>query len=570
MSDKLDTTFDISRRRALKQVTGAAGLAGLAACQTTAQHELSLPSEVQFNWGVASGDPTKSAVIIWTRALPVNSETKTLSVTYQVSMTPKFESLVQEGSSITSSARDFTIKHDIQSLQAGTIYFYRFKAGNSVSAIGRMKTLPEDDAQPINLVLASCANYPSGFFNVYREISKIKDLDAVIHVGDYIYEHAAGEYDGATGERLGRQHLPVHEIVSLADYRQRLAQYRLDTDLQAAHANATFITVWDDHETANNSWMNGASGHDEQSQGSWDARRNAALRAYFEWLPIRDPIPGAARERLNRVYDFGSIASLIVIETRLTGRDHQVSYEDDMPMSHGAPDLVAFERDVLNDTSRSMMGAAQEKWFGEALKGSRRRGMQWQVIGNQTVMAQMRTPDFMEILSSDIVEPALAKGGYVSKWLQRSSWGMPAGLDAWDGYAAARIRLYDDAQAADANIVVLSGDSHMFWANELHHPKNDSLVGLELATGSVTSPGGYGYIGNTPQFFDTVERAIVKKNKDVFQANVRDHGFIQVILTRELLKARYMRVSSITSKDYQSQCFLELESTPKSRWKLSN
>lgn len=566
MSNPFGKKLNPSRRDALRQMTGATGLVTLAGCQSSSRAGNKASDDAEFSWGVASGDPTRSAIIIWTRALPVNPEVTMLSVVFQVSKTPEFESPLHEGVSLTNSSRDFTVKHDVAGLQPGTVYYYRFLAGSVVSATGRMKTLPIDDSQPVSVVLASCANYPSGYFNVYREISQMADLDAVIHVGDYIYEHAAGEYDGAMGKRLGRNHVPAHEIVTLADYRQRLAQYREDPDLQAAHANATFITVWDDHETANNSWKDGSSGQDREVGDAWNNRRNAALQAYFEWLPMRDPVPGAARERLNRVYDFGSIASLIVIETRLTGRDQQISYERDMPMRDGAPDLEAFERDVLNKPGRTMMGAAQETWFAEALHASRQRGIQWQVVANQTVMARMRTPDFMRILPPELVASTVANGGYASKWLQRSSWGMPAGLDAWDGYAAARKRFYNAAQAADANMIVLSGDSHMFWANELHHPESEALVALELATGSVTSPGGYGYIGNTPEFFDTVERAIVAKNEDVFYANVRDHGFIHLTLSRDMIEARYMRVSTIMTKAYQCECFLQIDATPGSGW----
>ncbi|WP_340692008.1 alkaline phosphatase D family protein [Hyphomonas sp.] len=566
MSNPFGGKSNPSRRDALRQMTGVTGLVTLAGCQSSSRVRDNAAHDALFSWGVASGDPTRSAIVIWTRALPVDPGVTTLSVVYQVSMTPEFDTLLLEGVSLTTSSRDFTVKHDVAGLQPGTVYYYRFLAGSVVSATGRMKTLPIDDSRPVSLALASCANYPSGYFNVYREISQIADLDAVIHVGDYIYEHAAGEYDGAVGKRLGRNHVPAHEIVTLADYRQRLAQYREDPDLQAAHAHATFITVWDDHETANNSWKDGSSGQDRAVGDAWHNRRNAALQAYFEWLPMRDPVTGAARERLNRVYDFGSIASLIVIETRLTGRDQQISYERDMPMRDGAPDLETFERDVLNKPERTMMGAAQEAWFAEVLHASRQRGVQWQVIGNQTVMARMRTPDFMSILQPEVVDAVLANGGYASKWLQRSSWGMPAGLDAWDGYAAARERLYNDAQAADANMIVLSGDSHMFWANELHHPKTDKLVGLELATGSVTSPGGYGYIGNTPDFFDMVERAIIAKNEDVCYANVRDHGFIHLTLSKDAMNGRYMRVSTIMQKAYHCDCFLQIEATPGSGW----
>lgn len=556
----------LTRRGVFARATGFAGLAVVGACQSAqGRVDHAAPDDAVFGWGVASGDPTHASIVIWTRAVPKKPDNFALEVVYELSDDAEFSRILKEGAVRTSSGRDYTVKVEVDGLAPGATYFYRFRAGATYSRTGRTRTLPVNDANPVNLALASCANYPSGFYNAYREISRIEDLDAVVHVGDYIYEHAAGKYDGAVGERIGRVHLPANEIVTLADYRERLAQYREDEDLQAAHAHAPFITVWDDHETANNSWQHGASGHDPETEGAWEARRDAALQAYFEWLPMRDPAPGTARERLNRVYDFGSIASLIVIETRLTGRDAQLSYEEDMPMlADGTPDLEAFERDVLGNPARSMMGFAQEAWFADALRKSRERNMQWQVIANQTVMARMRTPDFMTILSPDIVQPAIAAGGYVADWLRRSALGLPAGLDSWDGYAAARTRLYDSALAADANLVVLSGDSHMFWANDLHHPGSEAFVGVEFATGSITSPGGYGYISDTPEFYDTVERALVQKNPDVRHANVHDHGFIHLTLTRDDVRARYISVSTITDRYYEATCFLDVHAAPSS------
>ena len=560
----------LTRRSLFGSLTGAAGLAAATACQSTGHGlEEAAQQAARFGWGVASGDPTRSSVIIWTRAVPENTEVSTFEIAYEVAEDAAFETMHDTGIVQTSPARDYTVKVDVEGLKAGKTYFYRFRAGRVYSTIGRTRTLPSDDSRPVNLALASCANFPSGYYNAYREMARIDDLDAIIHVGDYIYEHAVGAYDGSAGERLERVHRPANEIVTLADYRERLAQYREDEDLQAAHAHAPFITVWDDHETANNSWQEGASGHNAASEGQWHARRDAALQAYFEWLPMRDPTPGNARERLNRVYDFGSTASLILIETRLTGRDQQLSYERDMPiLEDGSPDIETFETEVLADPGRSMMGHAQEKWFDTALKQSRQRNMSWQVIANQTVMARMRTPDFMTALPDNIVKPAIAAGGYVSGWLQRSSLGLPAGLDSWDGYPAARKRFYDSALNADANLIVLSGDSHMFWANELHHPAHDEFVGVEFATGSITSPGGYGYINNTPAFYDTVENAVVEKNPDVQHANVRDHGFIHLILTRQMARAKYMSVSTISNRRYEARCFLDVCTSPSTGLKM--
>ena len=514
----------------------------------------------RFDWGVASGDPRSDSIVLWTRAVP-DDGAPTLTVGFELAEDEGFSRIVRQGAAQTSAARDYTVKLDVRGLAAGCTYFYRFHAGDTVSTVGRTRTLPAGGQAPVRLALASCANYVSGFYNAYREIAALDDLDAVVHVGDYIYEYGQDGYDGATGRRIGRLLDPPHEIVSLTDYRRRFALYRRDPDLQAAHAAAPFITIWDDHETANNSWTGGAGNHDEDTEGRWQARRDAALTAYFEWMPMRDPEPGNAAERLNRVYDFGSVGTVLVIETRLTGRDLQLDYDTDMPMLDGVPDIARFERDVLGDPSRSMMGAGQEAWLAGQLRASRERGVTWQILANQTVMAQMRSPDYMALFPQDVVAATLQGGGYAAQWLQRSRLGLPIGLDSWDGYPAARTRLYDAARAADANLVVLSGDSHMFWANDLHHPADGGLVGVEFGTTGITSPTGYSYIsGDKDTIYAIAQQALVETNADVRFSNVRDRGFILVTATPDAVEADYIGVSTVETRDYTAGSVLKVRS----------
>src|SRR5690606_20215125 len=288
---------------------------------------------------------------------------------------------------------------------------------------------------------------------------------AVVHLGDYIYEYGVDGYGGPESRALGREHDPAHEIVTLDDYRRRFAQYRTDPDLQAAHARAAFITVWDDHETANNSWMGGASAHDEDTEGPWDQRRDAAIQAYFEWLPMRDPAPGRPAHVLNRVYDFGDLLSLIAVETRLTGRTQAPSATRDMIFdAEGRPDAARFEAEVLNRPERSMMGAAQEAWLEDALTASVQCGTAWQMLANQVIVARMRAPDFMSVMPEDLLQEAMSRPGS-RRWLESTRLGLPINLDAWDGYPAARLRLYDAARRSRSNLAVLSGDTHMFWGN---------------------------------------------------------------------------------------------------------
>ncbi|PKP83258.1 MAG: alkaline phosphatase [Alphaproteobacteria bacterium HGW-Alphaproteobacteria-18] len=549
MQKRTKTLIDtgISRREALLGL-GGGGFTLLGGCASTGR-----PADVDaaFTSGVASGDPTQTSVVIWTRAY--SPEVTSVPVAFEVAEDAAFQTIVRRGTALASAARDYTVKVDIESLAPGKRYHYRFTAGQNVSPAGQTRTLRDTSGQSVRLAVASCANFGSGFYNAYRAIAERPDLDAVIHLGDYIYEYGPDGYDGETGKRIGRIAEPAHDTVTLADYRARFASYRRDPDLQAAHAAAPFITIWDDHETANNSWMGGAANHKEDTQGSWEARCEAALQAYFEWMPMRDPKAGMAAKTLTRTYDFGDIASLIVIESRLTGRGEALSL-------NGVTDPEAFEAGPLADPARTMLGTPQEAWLDGELRRSAAAGKAWQVLGNQTVMAPMRTPDYTAILPEDMMAAIQAKGGYSARWIERSKLGLPVNLDSWDGYPAARERLLTSALEAAANLVVLSGDSHMFWANDLYRDSDSAFAGVEFATGSLTSPGGYENLTSDPRIFDIAAKAIPEKNRGVRFANVKDKGFILLTLTQETAQAEYVRVSTILSQDFEISTFLTAQS----------
>lgn len=537
-SKKLNNS-GISRREALLGLGG--GFTLLGGCATT---QKVADIDAVFTCGVASGDPTATSMVIWTRAY--NPDVAAVPVGFEVAEDAEFSRIVRKGTGLAATARDYTLKVDIESLSAGSRYFYRFRAGQAVSDIGQFRTLPDKSGQKVRLAVASCANFGSGFYNAYRTIAETPGIDAVIHLGDYIYEYGPDGYDGETGRMLGRFAEPAHDAVTLEDYRARFAAYRRDPDLQAAHAAAAFITVWDDHETANNSWMGGAANHKEDTQGSWAARCEAALQAYFEWMPMRDPKRGEAARTLTRTYEFGEIASLILIESRLTGRGEALSLG-------GVTDPEAFEAGPLADPARTMLGAPQEAWLDGELKRSAAAGTAWQVLGNQTVMAPMRTPDYTALLPEDILEAVRQKGGYSARWVERSKLGLPVNLDAWDGYPAARERLLSSAISAQANLVVLSGDSHMFWASDLYRQSDERFAGVEFATGSITSPGGYENITSDPRIFEIAASAIPAKNRGVRFANVKDKGFVLLTLTREAAQAEYIGMSTVRSCDYEAR-----------------
>lgn len=545
--------FRPSRRGALALMTGGAALAGSNAASAAAV------DSAAFTHGVACGDPTREGLVIWTRAVGDGPITR---VAWEVADDPDFTRIVQSGVARTSAARDHTIKVDVQGLRPGQTCFYRFRSTDAVSPVGQGRTLPEGGVEQLRLAVVSCSHYGFGYFNAYHAIAELAEpVDAVVHLGDYIYEYGVDDYGGPESRALGREHDPAHEIVTLDDYRRRFAQYRTDPDLQAVHARAAFITVWDDHETANNSWMGGAQAHDENTEGPWDGRRDAAIQAYFEWLPMRDPAAGSPAHVLNRVYDFGDLLTLIAIETRLTGRTKAPSASREMLFdADGRPDPARFEAEVLDRPDRSMLGPQQEAWLENALAQSVQRGQAWQMLANQVVVARMRAPDFISVMPQDLLADAMSRPG-ARRWLESTRLGLPINLDAWDGYPAARLRLYDSVRRSGANLAILSGDTHMFWGNRLHDPRDASFVAVEFGVGSVTSPGGYETISPDPRIYDVAEAALVARNPDVRFAHVRDHGFLIVTVTKDALQSDYRRVADIETRDGRSERFARITAT---------
>jgi alkaline phosphatase/alkaline phosphatase D len=534
-----------SRRGLLSLLGSGAALAAPTAVMAGGKGDGLDPAA--FTHGVACGDPTQDGLVIWTRAVGQDASARLI---WQVAEDADFTRVIQSGATQAAQARDHTAKVDVGGLRPGHDYFYRFHSADAVSPVGRGRTLPQGGVERARLAVVSCSHYGFGYFNAYRAIAELEQpVDAVVHLGDYIYEYGVDGYGGPESKALGREHDPAHEIVTLDDYRRRFAQYRADPDLQAAHARAAFITVWDDHETANNSWMGGSSAHDEATEGPWNRRRDAAIQAYFEWLPMRDPPFGRPAYVLNRVYDFGDLLSLIAIETRLTGRTRAPSASRDMIFdAEGRPDAARFEAEVLNRPERSMMGATQEAWLEQALTASVARGCAWQMLANQVIMARMRAPDFMAVMPPDMLEQAMAQPG-ARRWLESTKLGLPINLDAWDGYPAARLRLYDAVKRSGAHLAVLSGDSHMFWGNRLHDPRDESVVGVEFGAGSITSPGGYETISPDPRIYEIAEQALVAKNADVRFAHVRDHGFLIVEATKTMLTCDYHQMADIKARD---------------------
>lgn len=526
---------------------GAAGAASPALART--------PPSVAFRHGVASGDPDTHSAVFWTRVSPSDLNAGDIDVTLEVARDAVFSDVVRRSIGLRARAsRDFTVKHDLDGdgLEPGRDYFYRFLAGDVISPTGRVRTLPAGATPDAVLAVVSCQLHPGGLFNAYDALSRLDRVDAVVHLGDYIYEYGAGadDYGMASGTRLNRIPEPPRETLSLADYRTRHAQYKSDPDLQAAHARAAFICVWDDHEVANDAWLQGAENHTSASEGDYATRKAAAMKAYFEWMPIREPRAGLTSEAINRSFDFGDLASLLMVETRLLARGEQLTYEGDMPVTTAGPDVASFQA-KRNDSARDLLGNDQRDWVRSTLAASRASGRRWQVIGNQVVMARVQGPDITKMASPAQIAALLASlpaavRPRISKSIELFKLGVPFNLDAWDGYPAGRERLYAVFAEAGVQPIVLAGDSHAFWVNDLK-AADGTRRGVEFGTSAISSPSVGDATPGVP-----VGAALMQTNDEVVFCDQTAKGYVLLTLTPDQAKAELRTVSTIFARPYEA------------------
>ena len=513
----------IDRRSVLGVLGAAASLPGEAVARPA-------PDAVRFDHGVASGDPTATGAILWTRVTPPAGHAAPIAVRWHVMDGGR---VVASGRTEARASRDWTVKVEPRTLKPGKPYRYAFEAAGVRSPEGQVRTLPVGATPDVVLAVASCALYPGGLFNAYRAIADLPRVDAVVHLGDYIYEYGQEGYGGAIGRKLGRLVEPAHEIVTLADYRARHAQYKRDPDLQAAHARAAWTVVWDDHETANDSWTGGAENHQPAAEGDWRARKAAALQAYFEWMPIRDPRPGRPWEAINRSFRFGDLATLAMVETRLLARSEQTEIDD-----RADPAFFAAALKTRADPSREMLGEGQRRWLEGELAASVRRGEPWQVLGNQVVMARV---------AGVPIDPAKVAPSYRERVLAaQASYaaGLPSNLDAWDGYPAARERLYASFRRAGSRPLVLSGDSHAHWANRLADASG-TPVAAEFGATAITSPSIGDVMPDVP-----VGQLLADANEEVLWCDQHAKGYVLLTLTPEAARAEYRAVSTVTARPF--------------------
>lgn len=484
------------RRREVLQRAGVLTAVSVAPVATGCEgDETQLPPEERtvFLHGVASGDPLADAVILWTRV--TSPDGAPVEVRWVVARDPDLADVVAEGSFETDADRDHTVKVDVTGLEPGTSYYYAFDALEEISPVGRTRTAPSGSVSRLRFGFCSCSSWAHGHFNAYRRLAERLDLDVVLHLGDYIYEYGDGEYGDPNLEEP-RLYDPAHEIVTLEDYRRRYALHRSDPDLQVVHQQHPFICVWDDHESANNSWQNGAENHNE-GEGDWAERRAQAIQAYFEWLPIREQ---AQDQQIWRGFRYGDLVDLLMLDTRLWGRQEQGELGE-------GPTL---------DPDRQILGADQEAWLADELQSSTAR---WRIIGQQVMMGQL---------------------------------GLATNPDQWDGYPAARERFFDVLESMGiGNVVVLTGDIHSSWGLDLTRDPFDpgydpstgaGSLGVEFVTPAITSPG-------FPEQLAALAEGIKADNPHMKLVEVVSRGYVVLDIDAERVQAAWYHVDTITERD---------------------
>lgn len=553
LTGKTSMNKKITRRQVLK-LASAAILIPVGCTQLTNNKENFSTANNHFIHGVASGDPDQSSVVIWTRISHMESPS---IVSWQMATDASFDEIIKKGKYQTDHKRDYTVKILVSELSPGTKYFYRFEVNNTWSVAGQTLTLADGHIDKLVLALATCANYPFGFFNSYDAIANDSSIDVVVHMGDYIYEYGIDGFGGETGKRIGRNHLPSHEIITLDDYRQRHAQYKTDNGSLTMHARHPLIVMWDDHETANNPWMGGASNHQED-EGDWQARKQASLQAYYEWLPVRDPVHEIDRQNYWRHYKFGDLASLITLESRHSGRSEQISLDKNLPNLHNEKQAQDFMTDIVGAADRNMLSQDMEAFLSTELKESVDAKRSWRIIGNPSVIAKSTSPklntSFFDQLKGKLKPKQQDK---LAELIHLGQLDIPADLDMWDGYPAARERFYQIAKDTGAqDLLVVSGDSHSYWANELYDAK-EKPMGVELGSTGISSPRSLMKLGDEAMLhYDQLNMA---HNKEIVWADGRHRGFIRLEINHNGGHADFIAVSNVESLEYKTKIIYSVD-----------
>ena len=442
----------LGRRRFLSlglSFMGVIAMSGLTAQAFGASRRLARVAAYPFTLGVASGDPTPDSVVLWTRIdsqalVGMDAQEDALQIDYEIASDPSFARILRSGNVVAPAELGHSAHCEVRGLAPATEYFYRWRLGGEVSAVGRTKTAPlaHSPVDSFRFAVASCQQYEQGFYTAYEHMSK-EELDLIVHLGDYIYESSWGDV-------LVRRH-EGPEIQNLNDYRARYTTYTSDADLQAAHAAAPWAITWDDHEVDNN--YAGDVAEDDQTRDQLLARRAAAYQAFYEFTPIRLPVGRQGPDMpIHRRLRFGNLLEMSVLDTR--------QYRSDQACGDGRKRSCEAHR----DSSRTLLGAAQKKWLFDSLASS---DATWNVLAQQIMMASLRSRD---------------EAG-------EELWPM----DIWDGYPHERDELLEHLQAARTpNPIVLTGDIHSNWVADLKRDfdrADSAVVGTEFVGTSITSGG---------------------------------------------------------------------------------
>lgn len=570
---------DSSRRKFLSKTATMAAIGGsatLVACGGSSSSDSTVPPS-QFSYGVASGDPLTDRVILWTHAKRPSVEVN-VNLTYQVATDYGFTTIVTSGSVVAINSAGNTAKVDATGLKAGTTYYYRFfDDTNSYSPIGTTRTLPDVTATSVKFAVFSCTLYSAGFFNVY-ESALSSGAQFAIHLGDYIYEYGSdpakfGNTDSTTTPAgtaisLGRVVSPANDIVSLSDYRTRYALYRADPSLQALHAKMPWITVWDDHEFTNNAYATGAQNHDPVTQGDWTTRKATAAQVYHEWMPIRTP-DSTNLFKIYRKFDFGTLFTLHMIDTRIEGRTKQAYawYGDPFDAKVQPYAWADYSKGltpvggVYPDAANKMMSDTQFSWLTGNISASTSA---WQIVGNQDIMAKLWYPG--TVIQAN-AQGASAFQTAVINYLTLKATNptnaalvpkLPINMDSWDGYPINRETLLQTIRQSGKKLVVLSGDSHNAWYNDLRTFDGTTKVGVEFATTSVTAPGyesaGLGelaaYIDGSGVAPGNINGSRAGLIDDVNYVETKRRGYLLMTVTAANVKGEFVFVDNIRSKSY--------------------
>ncbi|MFE3325713.1 alkaline phosphatase D family protein [Streptomyces sp. NPDC059176] len=527
MTNRVRTT---ASRRSVVKAAAATALAGSVMAGTISSSSASAAEQAPaFLHGVASGDPLPDGVLLWTRvtpspdAVPGSGRGPATEVNWEVAEDKGFSRIVAGGQTTATAANDHTVKVDVRGLHPSTAYYFRFSSGTALSPVGRTRTAPavEASASGVRFGVVSCANWENGYFSAYRHLAARADLDAVLHLGDYIYEYGTGRIPEA--KYVVRQHEPKHEILTLADYRTRHGTYKTDTDLQAMHAAHPVIAIWDDHEIANNAWSGGAENHTPGTEGDYATRAAAAKQAYFEWMPVRTATEGTVYRRLR----FGKLADLHLLDLR-SFRSEQVKVGSSK----------------VDDPDRTITGRAQLDWLKSGLAAS---DAAWKLVGTSVMISPVAFGSLPAYLLGPLAE-----------LLGLPKEGLAVNVDQWDGYTDDRKELLHHlTDRGIKNTVFLTGDIHTAWANDVPvtaatYPLSQSAA-TEFVVASVTTDNLDDILHVPPGTVSLLAQGAVKlANRHVKWVDMDHHGYGVLDVTAERTQMDYYTLSDRTKQDATS------------------